>query len=214
MAYLYATVYLSHGQGPGVAPGFRQIRKREEEMAAPIRTPRSSWIEAGLRALASGGPEAVRIEALAQTLGVTKGGFYWHFKDRQALLHEMLDSWEHVMVDEVIERVEAGGGDAKTKLRRLFELASSIGELLKIEFAIRDWARRDGRVAERLRGVDNRRMNYMRSLFREISPDEADVEARCLLVMALFVGSHFVAAEHGVRSRGDVLKLALSLLLV
>ena len=53
---------------------------------ASTRTPRSSWIDAGLRALAAGGPDAVRIEPLARALGVTKGGFYWHFDDRWALL--------------------------------------------------------------------------------------------------------------------------------
>src|SRR5216683_1080043 len=102
-------------------------------MAPPTRTPRAHWIDEGLRALAAGGPDAVRIEPLAQALGVTKGGFYWHFNDRRALLDEMLDTWERVMVDEAIDRVEGGGGDARDKLRRLFGLASSLGELLKIE---------------------------------------------------------------------------------
>src|SRR4051794_21846939 len=108
-------------------------------MAAPTRTPRAGWIEEGLRALAAGGPDAVRIETLAQALGVTKGGFYWHFGDRRALLDEMLETWERVMVDEVIERVESEGGDARAKLQRLFALASRIGELMRIELAIRDW---------------------------------------------------------------------------
>ena len=70
---------------------------------ALTRTPRSSWIHEGLRALAAGGPDAVRIEPLARALGVTKGGFYWHFADRRALLDEMLDAWERAGVDEVIE---------------------------------------------------------------------------------------------------------------
>src|SRR5438067_7508414 len=119
------------------------IRYRIDQVAAPTRTPRTSWIEQGLRALGIGGPDAVRIEALAQALGVTKGGFYWHFDGRRALLDEMLDTWERTVVDEPIERVEAGGGDARAKLRRLFALASAIGDLLKVELAIRDWARRD-----------------------------------------------------------------------
>ena len=57
----------------------------------------AGWIDEGLRALAGGGPDAVRIEPLAQALGVTKGGFYWHFDDRRALLDEMLDAWERTM---------------------------------------------------------------------------------------------------------------------
>ncbi len=180
---------------------------------ALTRTPRSAWIGEGLRALAAGGPDAVRIEPLAKGLGVTKGGFYWHFEDRDALLAEMLDAWERVMVDRVIERVESEGGDAKTKLERLFGLASSIGGLLKVELAIREWSRRDRGVARRLKRVDNRRMEYMRSLFRDFCPDEDEVEARCMLAFSLFTGSHFVAADHAKRSRADVMALAMRHLL-
>ncbi|HEX4116769.1 MAG TPA: TetR/AcrR family transcriptional regulator [Solirubrobacteraceae bacterium] len=177
---------------------------------ALTRTPRGSWIDEGLRALGGGGPEAVRIESLSRALGVSKGGFYWHFEDRQSLLEEMLDAWERTMVDEVIEAVEAGDEDARSRLRRLFALAAaSGGELLKIELAIRNWARRDKSVAERLRQVDNRRMNYMRSLFGVICEDDDDIEARCLLAFSLFVGSHFVSVDHGERSRAEVLELAL-----
>ena len=179
-------------------------------MAAPTRTPRTSWIQEGLRALGVGGPDAVRIEKLAQALGVTRGGFYWHFEDRPSLLGEMLDAWERLVVDEVIERVESGGGDARAKLRRLSGLAGSSRDLMKIELAVRDWARRDKAVAKRLRRVDNRRMEYMRSLFGAFCPDDDEVEARCLVFYSLWIGSHFIAADHGARSRADVLKLALS----
>jgi AcrR family transcriptional regulator len=172
------------------------------------RTPRSGWIDEGLRALAAGGPDAVRIESLARALGVSKGGFYWHFDDRRALLEELLDTWERVSIDEVIERVESGGGDARARLRRLFALASSSEGLLAIDLAVRDWARRDPAVAERLRRADNRRMEYMRSLFAAFCPDEDDVEVRCMLAFSLWIGNHFVAADHGQRSRADVLRLA------
>ena len=180
------------------------------------KTPRGSWIDSGLRALADGGPDAVRVEPLARALGVTKGGFYWHFDDRGALLEEMLDTWERIGVDAVIERVESEGGDARTRLRRLFELASTSEsqQLLKIDLAVRDWARREPAVARRLRRVDNRRMDYMRSLFSEFCPDEEEVEARCMLVAAVWIGNHFMAADHGGRSRRDVLERALERLFV
>ena len=179
-------------------------------MSAPTRTPRTSWIEEGLRALAAGGPDAVRIEPLAQALGVTRGGFYWQFDDRGALLEEILDTWERVGVDEVIERVETEGGDARAKLRRLSAIAASSSEPLSIDLAVRDWARREQTVADRLRRVDNRRMDYLRSLFGAFCPDEDDVEARCMVFYSLWIGSHFIAADHGTRSRADVLKLALT----
>jgi AcrR family transcriptional regulator len=178
-------------------------------LMATARTPRTSWIDEGLRALAAGGQDAVKIEALAETLGVTKGGFYWHFDGRGALLEEMLDTWEHVVIDEVIERVEGEGGDARARLQRLFAIAASSRELMPIELAIRDWARRDKTVARRLRRVDNRRMEYLRSLFGAFVSDEAEVEARCLLAFSVFVGSRLIAADHGPRRRREVLALAL-----
>jgi AcrR family transcriptional regulator len=178
-------------------------------MAVP-RTPRSRWIDEGLEALAAGGPGAVRIESLARALGVTKGGFYGYFEGRRALLDELLDAWERRSVDEVIERVEVAGGDARDKLRRLSGLAGAgRGEALKIDLAVRDWARRDKRVARRLKRVDNRRMDYLRSLFTPLCRDEDDVEVRCLLFYALWIGSHFIAADHPGRARSDVIKLAL-----
>jgi AcrR family transcriptional regulator len=180
---------------------------------ALARTPRGRWIDEGLKALASGGPDAVRIEPLAKALGVTKGGFYWQFDDRRALLEEMLDTWERVSVDDVIERIEAEGGDARARLWRLFTLASESEGVLAIDLAVRDWARREPAVADRLRRVDNRRMDYMRSLFGDFCPDEDEVEARCMLAFSLWIGDHFIAADHGGRSRRDVMRLVLSRLL-
>jgi AcrR family transcriptional regulator len=181
----------------------------EGQLMAPARTPRSKWISEGLRALADGGPDAVRIEPLAQKLGVTRGGFYWYFEDRQALLQEMLDRWEQAAFADVVERIEQGGGSARKKLRRLFALAADSDELLRIELAVRDWARREGAVAERLRRVDNRRMEYLRSQFADFCKDADEVEARCMLVSSLWIGNHFIAADHGSRSRGEVMELAL-----
>jgi AcrR family transcriptional regulator len=177
---------------------------------AAARTPRNNWVDEGLRALADGGPDSVRVEALAKTLGVTKGGFYGYFAGRRALLEEMLDAWERLGVDEVIERVEAGGGDARAKLRRLSAIAGESDEALRIDLAVRDWARRDKRVAGRLRRVDNRRMEYMRALFGAFCPDDDEVEVRCLLFYSLWIGSHFIAADHDGHNRADVMRLALS----
>lgn len=176
-------------------------------MAAITRTPRQRWIEEGLRALAAGGPDAVRVETLAQALGVTKGGFYGHFADRNALLSEMLDTWERMSIDDVLERVERRGGDARAKVRRAGALTFS-PELLPVDLAVRDWARRDPAVAARLRRVDNRRMDYLRELFGAICRGEAEVEARSTLAFSLMIGHHFMAADHGARSHDEALDLA------
>lgn len=188
------------------------IRCRIDTSVAHVRTPRGDWIRAALHALAEGGPDAIRVETLAAGLGVSKGGFYWHFTDRKALLQEMLDTWETSVVEDVIARVESNPAEPRAKLRQLFDLASS-AEGLAVELAVRDWGRRDSAVAERLHGIDHRRMAYLRTLFGHFCVDEDDVEARCMLAYSLFIGSAFLTAEHGERSRSRVLQLAIRRLL-
>lgn len=177
------------------------------------RTPRDRWIEVGLEALAAGGPDAVRIEALAKKLGVTKGGFYGFFADREALLTAMLDTWERESTDEVRDRIEREGGDPKTKIERAGLLTFSSDRLLPIDLAIRDWARRDEVVAERLRRVDNRRMGLLREMIGTFCADPYEVEARSVLAFCLLVGEHFLAADHGERSRAQVLRRAGDIIL-
>ena len=176
-------------------------------MAARTRTPRDTWIDAGLVALASGGPDAVRVDLLAKALDVTRGGFYHHFDSRGALLKALLEAWEHRSTDEVLNRVEAEGGDAREKVRRAGMLTFS-EDLLPIDLAVRDWARRDKLVARRLRRVDNRRMDYLRALIGTFSDDPDDVEARGMLAFSLAIGSHFIAADHPGSSRKQVLERA------
>ncbi len=176
-----------------------------------MRTPRSAWVDAALHALAAGGPDAVRVETLAGSLGVSKGGFYWHFTDRQALLAEMLDTWERAGTEDVIARIDSQPGDPRAKLRQLFQLARSAD--FAVELALRDWSRRDGEVAKLLRRVDNRRMDYLRSLFGQFCTDDSEIEARSLLAYSLLIGSYFIAAQHGKRSRSALLQLALERLL-
>lgn len=181
-------------------------------MVAQTRTPRSTWIDAGLKALAAGGPDAVRVELLAKALDVTRGGFYWHFPSRQAFLDEVLDTWERRSTEEVLERVEQEGGDAREKVRRAGMLTFS-KELLPIDLAVRDWARRDTSVAKRLRRVDNSRMEYLRVLIGEFVDDQEDIEASAMLAFALAIGNHFIAADHNGRSRKQVLERATDRLL-
>ena len=174
--------------------------------------PREQWIEQGLTALAAGGPDAVRVEVLAKQLGVTKGGFYGYFADRDALLAAMLDTWERESTDEVLDRVEREGGDPKAQVTRAGLLTFS-DRLLPIDLAVRDWARRDEAVAERLRRVDNRRMALLREMIGRFCADPVEVEARSVLAFCLLIGEHFLAADHGDRTRAQILARAGELIL-
>ena len=130
-------------------------------------------------------------------------GRLWHY---QALLEEMLDTWEKTGTED-IARVASHPGDAR---QELFDIPP---EGLAVELAVRDWSRRDSDVAGRLRRADNRRMGFVRSLFGEFCADEDDVEVRSMMSYSMVIGSYFVAVEHGDRTRSQVLQLAIDHLL-
>ena len=182
---------------------------------ATAKTSVEAWLDAGLAALGAGGPDAIRIETLARSLGVTKGGFYWHFPDRPVFVERVLDRWEQRAVGDVITRLESHDASPRERLRELFGMATAfVGEGgITIELAVRDWARRDPAVAARLAAVDERRMDYLRTLFRQLTDDALDAEARCLVAYSLYIGTHFVAAAHDGHTRDAVMTRALEDLL-
>jgi AcrR family transcriptional regulator len=175
-------------------------------------------VEEGLQVLADSGPDAVRVEALAKRIGVTKGGFYGYFADRDALLAAMLDTWEREATDQVVDRVRHdadadGGGDPRALITLAGMLTFSGDRLRPIDLAVRDWARRDEDVAARLRRVDNRRMELLREMIGTFCPDPAEVEARSLIAFCVAIGHHFLAADHPGRTRAEVLARAGDLIL-
>jgi AcrR family transcriptional regulator len=68
---------------------------------------REQWLTAAVAALIRGGLDAVAVEPLATSLGVTKGSFYWHFENRDALIAALVEQWEAVGTEQVIAELDA-----------------------------------------------------------------------------------------------------------
>ena len=164
-----------------------------------MRLSRQEWIDAGLKAMAGDGVDAVRIERLAAALKVTKGSFYWHFKDRDALLEALLEAWRSRATTAIIDAVEAKGGDARAKLANLFTIVSVIeGQL---DRAIRSWAAQDRAAASALKEVDRQRLDYLLILFMGVGFNAAEALGRARLVYHALIGQFMMgeAVAHGDR---------------
>lgn len=154
---------------------------------------KQDWIETGLKVLAESGVEAVRVEPLAKQLKITKGSFYWHFKNRQALLLDILQAWVTSQTDSIIVQVETKGGSALAKLLYLFELA--VQDDGQVENAIRAWAVNDIRVADVLSRVDQRRLTYTKDLFLAVGFGPLDAMVRARMVYYALVGEFTVGTR-------------------
>jgi AcrR family transcriptional regulator len=147
-------------------------------MPTKTRLSREHWIEAALDALTEGGVAAVAVEPLAARLGVTKGSFYWHFRDRDALLAAALDEWERRGTAGLIERLDKIADPRE----RLAEWAHSVLRADKTLLAALHGAADHPVVAPVLRRVTERRIEYLADLLREagVSPSAASHRARLL----------------------------------
>ena len=131
----------------------------------PSSLDQADWIRAATARLASQGVEEVRVEVLARDLGVSKGSFYWHFRDRADLLDKMLEQWEASESGWLDER-EARSSTA-TRWAKLIERSSDPARI-RTEVAVRDWARGDEKVAVKFAIVERKRANLIAEVLREV----------------------------------------------
>jgi AcrR family transcriptional regulator len=87
------------------------------------RVSKDQWLAKALDTLESSGVEAVKIERLAKALGVSRSGFYWHFKNRQDLLEHLLDFWVSEYTGVVTDNPDVVKLDPKKRLLTTMEIS-------------------------------------------------------------------------------------------
>jgi AcrR family transcriptional regulator len=154
--------------------------------ATALKTPHlqpSHWIQAGIARLASDGVESVRIELLARDLRVSKGSFYWHFRDREDLLGKILARWEEGERD----RLEPRGRAAASRWAWFVE-QNSTAERVRMELAVRAWARKDEKVAGCVTTADKEKTRFIADVLREIGFETTASEAWAEVVLLVWLG--------------------------
>ncbi|GAB1693512.1 TetR/AcrR family transcriptional regulator [Krasilnikovia sp. M28-CT-15] len=144
------------------------------------------WAAAALEAMARGGLAAVAVEPIAARLGATKGSFYWHFANRDALITAALQRWESEHTEAVIRLVDAEP-DPLQRLRLLFLTIMEATEHDTVEVAMLSTADHP-LVAPVLRRVTQRRMEYTVDLFAGLGFGAAEAGARGLLAFSAYLG--------------------------
>jgi AcrR family transcriptional regulator len=149
------------------------------------RLSKEDWEGAALDAMAESGLAGVAVEPLARHLGVTKGSFYWHFADRDALLAAALAHWEKGYTDDVIGGVE-GVRDPRERLARLVGRVLGGGQSDRIHIALAN--AQHPLVRETLARVTRRRLEYLESCYVGLGQSRREAKRSALLAYAVYVG--------------------------
>jgi AcrR family transcriptional regulator len=169
------------------------------EADIPVRLDRNAWIDAAYGAFESGGVQAVRIDPLSKALGVTRGSFYWHFKDHPALMVAVLEKWHAANTESIIAANESAEGSAADRLLRLLKTcASDDGHL---EMGVRAWAVRDQVARTAVERIDACRIKYMSDLIEAAGAARADAHPRARVAYLAWLGSYTDAVPTSVDQR-------------
>jgi AcrR family transcriptional regulator len=155
------------------------------------RLSRRKWQELALDILIKEGNTKLRIDNLVRCMGVTKGSFYWHFKDRDDFILSLVEYWAKVSTLSVVEHMKQVQGNAEERLLELMQFIV-INDLTRYDIAVRAWALMEPQVAHIVRKTDRRRLNFIRNMFAEMGFEgkEQEMRARTLII--------FHAMEHGL----------------
>ena len=184
----------------------RPVRARSPRKPAvsadPARTSLTpdDWIQAATDLLVDQGIDSVRVDVLARLLGVTRGSFYWHFRDREDLLRNVLQAWRGRATEQVTARFESSNADPRVLVRELFLLpfrGRSAERAARIELAIRAWARRDAVARQAVDEADASRIAYIAQVFSALGFGIAEARQRAFLLYA------YEVAESVLRQQGS-----------
>lgn len=197
----------------GVQPDKTTSPRRAK--AKRILTP-DDWIDAATDLLVSKSIDAVSIEALARELGITVGSFYYHFKDRNDLLVQLLKRWHERTTAQVVRTFE----------NRVLTAEQALGELLSlpfhgltarraamIEFAIRAWARRDDMARQAVRELDEQRLAYYTSGLQEFGFTRAEAAKRAFALYSFQLAQSLLWDVNDDKARKRQLNFTKELLL-
>ena len=172
---------------------------------------KQSWLNAALKALASGGIDKVRVESLAKNLGVTKGSFYWHFKDREQFLDELLNFWAEQSTQTVIANPDYPT-DSKARVKAVAEdiVRHDLG---KMDPHIRSWTQYDKRRARVVAKIDKVRFEFLRDLFLVAGFSMSGSDLRAQSLYRYVLGEQFISVRESMSQRLERMQAHVDLLL-
>lgn len=155
---------------------------------------RDDWIEVARQELIAGGVDAVKIGRLARRLRVTRGGFYWHFASREDLLQGLLGAWELSSVATFERSLGSEGGSCgRAEFLAFARLWVTETDFVPAyDTAVRDWARISAEAAAAVRRVDQRRIEILHRIFRDLGFTEPEALVRARIAYFHQVGYYAV----------------------
>jgi len=148
------------------------------------------------------GVAALKILGLSSRMNVSRSSFYWYFENRADLLAALLTEWEARNTQSIITHCAKPAScinEATCNFFRCFIDPKSFDR--RLDFAIREWARRDAKVNKLIEAADRTRIDAVTDMFSRFGYEMADADARARILYFMQVGYHAVEMRETMTER-------------
>ena len=173
---------------------------------------KEQWLVKALEELESGGVGTVKIERLAKQLGISRSGFYWHFKNRQDLLEHLLDYWVRRYTGILTDNPDVAKLDPKKRLLTTMEMIRD-KNLTKYDLSMTSWAKSDSKVHEVVGKVVKMRLDYLKGIFAELGFEGDELEMRTRLFVCYHSWEDTMFPDLSNQKHSKLLKLRYKFLI-
>ena len=167
-----------------------------------VKATRDDWLDLALSALAIEGVDHVTVLALSERLGVSRSSFYWYFKNRGELLDALLDRWEKLNTRSIVAQAEAEAATVNQAVCNVFRCW--VNPLIfspRLDFAVREWARRSPRVRRALDHSDQVRTEALKAMFVRFGYEDVDASVRGRVLYYMQIGYYALDLREPIEAR-------------
>jgi len=173
-----------------------------DPLGGHTKVTRNDWLNIARDILVNDGVGEVKILKMAQMLGVSRSSFYWYFQNRKDLLNALLDEWAQRNTARIVAHCDRDARNASQALCNFFECFVNPAIFdTRLDFAVREWARRDTGLRARIDAADDERMQAIKAMYQRHGYDEIDADARGRILYFMQLGYHALRESEPMAER-------------
>jgi AcrR family transcriptional regulator len=185
-----------------VTPLLHRDDPEKDPLVGHIKVTREDWLNVARDVLVSDGVAEVKVLAIGTRLQVSRSSFYGYFKSRKHLLDELLNDWENRNTRVIVESTAAPAASISQAVCNFFHCFLDPDLFDQgLDFAIREWSRRDGAVRQRIDEADATRLKAVAAMFERFGYTEYDADIRARILYFMQLGYHALELREPMEAR-------------
>jgi AcrR family transcriptional regulator len=184
------------------APASSGAAPRRPAQSGNVKATRDDWLDLALSTLAMEGVDRVTVLNLSERLAVSRSSFYWYFKNRDELLDALLDRWERLNTRSIVAQAEEPAATVNAAVCNVFRCW--VNPLIfspRLDFAVREWARRSTHVRKTLDRSDRIRTEAFKALFVRFGYKDQDALVRARVLYYMQIGYYALDLREPIETR-------------